>query len=415
MKPNLLHLLVATSVCLLAVGAAVEAADATGQVPSGVVFHQGTLYRLGASGDNWRPAWAADDSQITPMCDGNWLQAKTGYHHRLYRINGGPDRFRREDIPNYPEFASGVASWFGYGVVAVDGVLYSAVSKTPRPGWSGPFRGLKILKSADNGKSWYRVDRHGNERFIGPRDDACDEVNREEMFFLEEAGRVHQEQKAYPFSFVDFVKQGKDNSASRDNYIYIYSPEGAEAHKLLLARVAKVKFGKRSAWEYFVRFGDNDRPVWTADIEQRGAAHLFPEKSRDGNYFGWYSWIPSVVWNEGLGLYIMTNGGTYAGHGMTSSDKDYYDNWMHTKTGSLGFWYSKKPYGPWHQFFYTEYWTADNPKNRTYQPSLSPKWISPDGKEMVLIWSDAMENEKGDSHTVNYLWNQMKIEIELKY
>jgi hypothetical protein len=32
---------------------------------------------------------------------------------------------------------------------------------------------------------------------------------------------------------------------------------------------------------------------------------------------------------------------------------------------------------------------------------------------MVLIWSDAMKNEKGRSHTVNYKWNQMEISIEM--
>jgi len=30
---------------------------------------------------------------------------------------------------------------------------------------------------------------------------------------------------------------------------------------------------------------------------------------------------------------------------------------------------------------------------------------------MVLIWSDAMKNEQGHSHTVNYRWNQMKIRL----
>ena len=42
------------------------------------------------------------------------------------------------------------------------------------------------------------------------------------------------------------------------------------------------------------------------------------------------------------------------------------------------------------------------------------KWISSDGREMVLIWSDAMSNAAGKSHTVNYRWNQMKITIETK-
>ena len=57
---------------------------------------------------------------------------------------------------------------------------------------------------------------------------------------------------------------------------------------------------------------------------------------------------------------------------------------------------------------------VDDPKNRTYQPKLSPKWISEDGKKMVLIWSDAMKNKEGCSHTVNYKWNHMEITIQTK-
>lgn len=384
--------------------------ELTHAIPTGVTFHKDSLMRLGGRGDNWRPVWAADDSQITPMCDGDWLGTKW-YHNRLYRILGGPHKFLRKDIPNYPDFSPKQGSWFGYGVVSVDGVLCSIVSKTPGPSWSGPFRGIKMLKSQDKGETWHRVDREGNERLLGPQDSARNEVNPREMFFLEEFGLPHQEQMAYPFSFVDFVKCGKDNSAARDDYLYIYSPEGAHAHKLLLARVLKDKLGMRSAWEYFVRHQD-DRAIWSSDIRRRGPVHTFPDESQDGYYFGWYSWIPSVVWNQGLGVFIMVNGGTYGGRTMTASDKDYYDRWMHTRTGSLGFWYSRKPYGPWHRFFYTDYWIVDDPKNRTYQPSLSPKWISPDGKDMVLIWSDAMKNEQGRSHTVNYVWNQMRITLQ---
>lgn len=409
MKYYYMNAIIMATLSLIYIPIAVSSAAEVKHIPAGVTFHKDTLYRSDGYGDNWRPVWAADDSQITPMCDGSWLGIKN-YHNHLYRIIGGLEKFSRSDIPNYPDFSGESGSWFGYGVVSIDGVLYSVVSKTPGHGWSGPFRGIKLLKSKDNGDTWYRVDRNGNERKIGPQDDARNEVNPDEMFFLKELGLPHQKQQAYPFSFVDFVKCGKDNSAAKDDYIYIYSPEGAHAHKLLLARVPKDKLGIRSSWEYFVKYEDS-QPVWTSDIRKRGYAHVFPEKSSYGNYFGWYSWLPSVVWNEGLGLYIMVNGGTYAGHQMTSSDKDYYDAWMHTRTGSLGFWYSSKPYGPWHQFYYTDYWTVDDPKNRTYQSSLSPKWISPDGKEMILIWSDAMKNEKGQSHTVNYKWNQMKITI----
>jgi hypothetical protein len=86
---------------------------------------------------------------------------------------------------------------------------------------------------------------------------------------------------------------------------------------------------------------------------------------------------------------------------------------MHSETGSLGFWYAAEPWGPWHEFYYADYWIVDSPANRTYQPKLSPKWISEDGKDMVLIWSDAMKDEQGRSHTINYKWNQMRLTLEL--
>ncbi|MCP4256456.1 MAG: DUF4185 domain-containing protein [Planctomycetes bacterium] len=412
MRYHQLHII--TLVILSLAGNRTALAKVThGYVPTGITFHKDTLYRSDGNGDNWCITWAADNSQVTSMCDGNWIGAKHGFHNHLYRIIGGHRNFQREDIPNYPDFSGKSGSWFGYGIVSVDGTLYSVVSKTPGDSWSGPFRGIKLLKSTDNGHTWYRVDRYANERKTGPLDDARNEVNVKEMFFLEEFGLRHKAQKAYPFSFVDFVQCGKDNSSAKDRYMYIYSPEGAHAHKLLLARVAKDKLGVRSAWEYFMRY-EGDKPIWTLNIQERGYVHVFPEKSQDGKYFGWYSWLPSVVWNESLGFYIMVSGGTYGGKGLTSTDKDYYDRWMHTRTGSLGFWYSKNPYGPWRQFYYTDYWTVDNPGNLTYQPKLSPKWISKNGKGMLLIWSDAMKNKEGRSHTVNYKWNQMNITIDTK-
>lgn len=33
---------------------------------------------------------------------------------------------------------------------------------------------------------------------------------------------------------------------------------------------------------------------------------------------------------------------------------------------------------------------------------------------MVLIWSDAMKDEDGRSHTVNYRWNQMRISVRMR-
>jgi len=411
---------------ILVITICVDCQHIISSIPTGVKFKTNTIKRVGFRGDNWCITWASDGSQITSMDDGSWLSQNPSrddrswftngepyYHTHLYRIRGDADNFTRNDIPGYPQFLWEGQGWFGYGICSVNGIIYSTVSKTPSHEWDGPFRGIKLLKATDNGKNWYRVNRYGRERILKPNDEAREEVNQEEMFFLEEFGMNKHGKTAYPFSFCSFVQNGQDNSAAQDEYIYIYSPEGAQTNRLCLARVNSKTIEIRDTWEYFSGWKRN-KPIWNKDITKRDAVHIFPEKNKVGEYFGWYSWLPSVVWNPGLKLYIMVNGGTYAGYGLSDSENDYYDRWMHTKTGSLGFWYSQNPYGPWKQFFYTNFWTADDENNLTYQPKLSPKWISEDGKKMILIWSDAMKNEKGKSHTVNYLWNQMEIEILIK-
>lgn len=380
--------------------------------PVAVRFDLPTLKRIGGKGDNWCQTWAADDSVITAMSDGDWLSGEYRYHSRLYKIYGDLNSFSRQEVHNYPRFHTDDDGWFAYGIVSVGGVLYSTVSKTQNAAWSeGPFRGVKMLRSYDNGASWSRVDRYNNDKPVGAWDRSIQSVDAGEMFFKEEFGRHGSGKNAYPFSYLTFVQNGQDNRASKDGYVYMYAPEGAKSNELLLARVPAGQIGQRSAWQYFSGW-DGQTARWSDDINQRRANLYLPEKNSAGEYFGWYSWLPSVVWNPGLQKYIMVNGGTYAGDGLSNSSWDYYNKWMHTKSGSLGFWYSENPYGPWQQFFYTDYWTPDNSANLTYQPKLSPKWMSADGRKMTLIWSDAQRNHDGYSHSVNYKWNQMEIEIE---
>jgi hypothetical protein len=99
----------AVLVCLFLAACGV-ACGAPQHVPTGVVFDSGHIYRSDNRGDNWCITWAADDSQITSMCDGNWLGGKQSYHNHLYRIIGAPDDFSREDIPNYPQYIWGTGT-----------------------------------------------------------------------------------------------------------------------------------------------------------------------------------------------------------------------------------------------------------------------------------------------------------------
>lgn len=387
-------------------------------VPTGVNFNHLSLKHLGIKGDNWCITWLPDGDQMTSLDDGNWVVTnywKKGgynYHNTLYRVIGEANDFAVERVTNYPQYITTEHGWYGFGIYAVNGNIYSMVSLTPEADWSGPFDGMKMLKSPDNGESWHRINQHGEERYLDLWDKAKTDSTRAEMFFLRESGITRDSITAYPFSYCSFVQNGQNNNAARDEYIYLYAPEVAHSNRLLLARVNNKQIEQKDSWEYFSAWKDG-QPDWTKDLDKRGAVHVFPEKNEKGEYFGWYSWLPSVVWNPGLNLYVMVNGGTYAGEGLTDSDEDYYNSSMHAKSGSLGLWYSKNPYGPWTQFYYTDYWTVDEDRNKTYQPKLSPKWISEDGKKMILIWSDNLRVEDGKLHQGKYLWNQMEIEIQI--
>ena len=391
-----------------------ESASDSIKIPNGVKFNIESIYRpdKDSAGDNWCLTWTSDGDQMTSMSDGAWIPEGRIFHNMAYQIQGEADDFTRSKVSGYPEFIFGdedsrIANepgWYGYGIVAIEETIYSMVSKVPSVTFDGPFRGVKMLKSTDNGDSWYRVNRIGETRLIAPTDEvARNSTAVDDMFFLEEHGSDVNGKIYYPFSYVAFVQNGQAGRASQDGYIYIYSPEGAKAHQLLLARARKDEFEVRDNWEYFKQW-QGDTPVWSKDITERGSVMEFPKENSNGETFGWYSWLPSVVWNEGLGVYIMVNGGSYT----------FNYNWNALDlSGSLGLWYSLTPYGPWKQIYYTDHFIADDPRNRIYQPKLSPKWISEDGEEMVLIWSDAMANELGESHTVNYRWNQMKINFSI--
>lgn len=382
---------------VLTAGAGLVAAAAGGcvtspaarRVPTGAALDRRTLVRRGVSGDNWSITWADDGHQYTSQDDGSGWRRRPAYSTRVWRIEGGPgddgpDPFRADDLPGFPAhpFPGG---WFGYGITSLDGVLYHFISRCPRERWSGPFEGARLIHSPDRGATWFRHD--GADATLADPSTK----DRRETFFWHEADD-------WRFSCLEFVQCGRDGHDAKDGFVYVYSPGGRRPELLRLARVPRDRVLERDAYRYLRGYEDG-APVWTgtADPTSAGVAHAFPAG------WGWYSWLPSVVYNRPLDLFIMATGGTERAG----------DTWMHTRTGSLHLLWSEEPWGPWRPFFRLDDWHADSPANRLYQPKLSPKWIGDDGRRMVLIFSDAQANAEGRSHTVNYRWNQIELRLEL--
>ena len=159
-----------------------------------------------------------------------------------------------------------------------------------------------------------------------------------------------------------------------------------------MARVAKTEITDRSKYEFFVSRNEDGTANWSSDIDDRGVVHAFPD--------GWvdqrrpYSWSPTIVYNKPLDVYIMAAAGMF-----------------HTPEppSCLVLYYAEKPWGPWTEFYWTSEWITDDSGDRQYEPQLSPKWISSDGKTMYLIFSD-----RRDGHTTNYKWNQQRLTLVVR-
>ena len=286
---------------------------------------------------------------------------------------------------------------YAYGTVSVDGTLYVWLWKGETETWCRRPIANRLLYSPDLGKTFHRWNgqKESEETFI--------ETDSASFFFYKEDPRFHIDRDAYAFNWIAFCQVGKDNSAAKDDYVYMYSPEQHQPRNLAVIRMHKNLMLDKSEYEYFKGW-IGQTAGWTKDMKLRGVNLQYPE-APEGSKWMWASWFPSVVYNEGLNLYIMVS------YGVTDENKEFWDCWCSQckYPASIGFWYSEIPFGPWNHFYYQEDFYIDRKENRTHGFKLNPKWKSEDGKKIVLIWSDA-----SDSHTTNYKWNQMEIELILE-
>ena len=388
------------------------------KVPVDVKFDS-YIFRTGDNGDNWCVTWGKDDYLYTSQCDGRgWLDSngnqRNFYNNRIWKISGDSDSSSFhpvwiDNVPDYsrsaqqvvygpidstdsptrfpPEHKRDVWNWYGYGIVSINGNIYQFISHCGERFGFGWFDGSQLIwrpKEQDNWLRWNGTDANNDDKWLLNEGD-------NKLFFFNEPDLA--------FSFITIAQFGKDYSENKDGFVYLYSPEGKErSNQLNMARVKKEEILDRKKWEYFIKTDSEGSAQWTTDINNRGIVHNFPEG------WGFYSWSPSVVWNKSLGLYIMACAGTQA-----PGTGEVLDNYMHYEPGGLMFLWAENPWGPWTQFYWNKKWYGDDPENRLYLPQLSPKWISDDGKDMYMIFSDA-----GHHFKIRYLWNMQKISIITK-
>ena len=341
-----------------------------------------TVLRLGGMGFGYHMSCGRDGRQYVVVNDGaGWANNPSAfYNSRLWTVTGDVRNAAFADVSGYPDLSevahpNEAPRYFGSGVLAARGRLYHFLSTLDRAEdrprrWTG----AKLIYSDDNGHTW--CNQNGTSPVVW---DNWNSQSRESLAFFQEPDGC--------FSLLSILQMGRDYAANRDGYAYVYAPNGSvdgRMNELVMFRVPIGEMLHRPAYEFFGGIAANGSARWVKDIEARAIVHTFPRGwVNSTNLFAGdlvvESWLPSVVYNEPLGLYMMTSSGIGCAPDGTEFGKPSY----------LGFWVSSTPWGPWRQVHEETAWTPKgDPESRAYSPRIAPGWIAADGKSLWLVWSD---------------------------
>ena len=288
----------------------------------------GTILRKAHGSDNWPTTWADDDSLYTVYGDGwgfePYLPEKLSLG--FSNVSGPATDFSGINIRSLSGefYGDGSQGKKGSGLLMVDGILYMWVRNANENG-----EACQLAWSSDHAKTWTWSDWKFSE-----------------------------------FGYCTFINFGKNYEGARDNYVYMVSHDNPSAYEasdhMILARVNKNEVTVRAAYEFFQTTDPEGNPVWTSDINERGAVFTHVGRSsRSG-----------ISYNHGIGRYLWW--------------QQFYGPGADTRFGGgFGIYDAPEPWGPWTTVYFTEYWDV-GPGETAGFPT---KWMSPDGKILYLIFS----------------------------
>jgi hypothetical protein len=334
-----------TSACLV-----VSARDEPPYPPSPVIREivwapADTVVRRAAGSDNWPVTWADDGAIYTTWGDGHGFEgtpnARFGVGDPVpmvpqklsmgfARVEGLPGSFTGTNIRSPAEqLGGGRSGRKGWGMLCVEGVLYLAMGHADRKGGQS-----QLAWSRDHAQTWEFAD------WVFPQ-----------------------------FGLVGFVNYGRNYSGARDEYVYAYSHDGpladTPADRFVLMRVPKDRIVERSAWEFFERLDGSGEPVWTSDIDRRGAVF----SHRDACLRS------AMTYNAPLRRYLW-----WQQIPAPPGSRDRGDTRFE---GGFGVYDAPEPWGPWTTAFHTDRWDIGPGEHGDFPA----KWIRADGRELHLVFS----------------------------
>ena len=282
-----------------------------------------TIVRQAEGSDNWPLTWGEDDHLYTAYGDGSGFDPTMRDKLSLgfARVEGEPTKFTGVNVraATLEQKGDGKAGKKASGLLMVEGVLYL---------WARNAGNAQLAWSNDHGKTWTWSDWKFTTGF------------------------------GYP-TFLNF---GKNYAGARDAFVYVYSHDHDSAYhpadRMVLARVPKGQLKKRDAYEFLKGFGKKDEPIWTKDIDERGA--VFTNKSK--------CYRSGISYNAALKRYLWCQI-------LPGADPRF--------KGGFGIYDAPEPWGPWTTVFYTEAWDVGPGETC----SFPTKWMSADGKTLYLVFS----------------------------
>ncbi len=284
------------------------------------------IVRLAEGSDNWPLAWAADDSLLTAYGDGWGFEPKTKQKLSLgiARVTGPPsdpvgENIRTDSGERLGQGANGVKA---SGMLMIDGRLYMLVRNAENS---------QLAWSADAGQSWTWADWKFEQSFGCPT----------------------------------FLAFGKDYSGSRDEYVYIYSPDNESAYEpadgVVLARIARHNLSDQDSYEFFAGMVDG-QPTWSKVLERRRAVFKNPGRC----------YRMSVNYHPALKRYLLCQ----------IMPESWHANGQRFE-GGFGIYEAPEPWGPWSTVYFTNHWDVGPGESA----SLPTKWSSEDGRTWHLVFS----------------------------
>jgi len=282
---------------------------------------------LAPDSDNWPLTWGDDDCLYTAWGDGAGFSPKTPKKLSLglAKVLGSPPNVSGINIrsTSIEQSGDGRAGKKASGILMVDGVLYL---------WVRNASNSRLAWSADHGATWTWADWKFTTNFGCP-------------------------------TFLNF---GRNYAGARDRFVYIYSPDSDSAYtpagRMVLARVPVDRMKQREAYEFLKGLEASGKPIWSADINQRGAVFV-----HRGN-----CWRGGITYNAALKRYLWCQILPASTHPQGPRFQ-----------GGFGVYDAPEPWGPWTTAYYTQAWDV-GPGETSNFPA---KWMSEDGKTLNLVFS----------------------------